>query len=784
MAEGVTLPYLRHKLKRPDGRMVDVETIISPIKPLGNKSVQIIGRDISLQRRLEEEQALTVTFLKEINSAFDKEDLVRKVINLFRDWSGCKAVGIRLWENEDFPYFQTAGFPEDFVEKEKYLCARDHNYEIIRDSQGNPYLECMCGNVIMGRTDPKLPFFTKFGSFWTNSTTELLSNTTEEDRQARTRNRCHGEGYESVALIPLKYKSVPLGLIQLNDINKDKFSLDRIEMIERQAEYLAIALSQYKAREEQLKSQQDYQRIFDMSPTAMLEVNLSRLLEHLESLDLADYDHIREMLKSNPESSLECLKMGEVNKINHAAKSLFGVNYPEELVGNVDKIFDINGISPICNSILDLFEGASQVEFEGNISSINGENRNILARLSVLPYYEKNYSRVLASIVDITEKRIAEEEQARAEKLESIGILAGGIAHDFNNIMMGILGNISLARQEIDKSNEIYERLIDAEKSVVRAQDLTHQLLTFSRGGAPVKKAVDVSSIVKDSALFALHGSNVGCNFDFAENPYTAEIDARQISLVIQNLVINAIQAMPDGGEIVIKLSNIIKNSRPSFFNKNAHFIKISITDKGIGIPEKYINKIFDPYFSTKQKSSGLGLTTAYAIVNKHGGTIKVQSELDKGTNFDIYLPATGIKIISSKETDAVDWHKGEGIILVMDDEKSILKVAEIALRKLGYTPILAHHGAEAVELCGKQKENGQSIAAAILDLTVPGGMGGLEALLKLKEIEPDIKVIVSSGYSNNPVISEYKKHGFDDYVTKPYRVQELAKVLKKVIKK
>ncbi len=380
---------------------------------------------------------------------------------------------------------------------------------------------------------------------------------------------------------------------------------------------------------------------------------------------------------------------------------------------------------------------------------------------------------------DITERQRMEEELQKAQKLESLGILAGGIAHDFNNVLTGILGNIMLAKAHTKPEHKVYERLTEAEKACLRAKDLSQQLLTFSRGGAPIKKIASVRELLRDAVPFALSGSNVRCEFTVTDDLWPVEIDTGQIGQVINNLIINANQAMPEGGIIKVRAENMVTDAGQALPLKEGRYVKISIEDHGIGITKKHLPKIFDPYFTTKGKGKGLGLSVAYSIVKKHNGYIDVESKLGVGTTFFIYLPASEHSpAIKEKEKEMNRIFKGMGRILMMDDEEIIRDVAGEILRHMGYSVEFAKDGVEAIELYKIAKESGEPFDAVIMDLTVPGGMGGKEAIGKLLEIDPAVKAIVSSGYSNDPVMANFRRYGFRDVVAKPYRIKELGETL------
>lgn len=389
--------------------------------------------------------------------------------------------------------------------------------------------------------------------------------------------------------------------------------------------------------------------------------------------------------------------------------------------------------------------------------------------------------RMLGILLDITERKKLEEETINVQKLESLGVLAGGIAHDFNNLLTGLTGNLSLLKSSMDREEKNFKRLIEVEKATLRAQELIQQLLTFSKGGKPVKETISIGDLVEESVVFALRGSNVRYELSVPGDLWPVEADSGQMNQVINNLVVNADQAMPEGGSIKVTAENMIIDAEDKLHLDKGRYVKISMEDQGIGIQEELIPKIFDPYFTTKQKGSGLGLSSIYSIINNHNGHIEVRSKVGSGTTFDIFLPASSNKV-PSKADESDILVAGKGRVLVMDDEEIIRNVAGDILTSLGYDVDYAVDGNEAVDSYRKAQEAGAPFDAVIMDLTIPGGMGGKETLEKLKELDPGVKAIVSSGYSSDPIMADHEKYGFRGVIAKPYRVAELGKKMHEVI--
>lgn len=438
----------------------------------------------------------------------------------------------------------------------------------------------------------------------------------------------------------------------------------------------------------------------------------------------------------------------------------------------------------------ELEKGFKKVKHEGSVFlddvkliKKTGEKLDVTAHSVAMHDERRKFHGMRLTFRDVTEHKKMQEELRKIEKLESTGIMAGGIAHDFNNILTTITGNISLARMSAKDNEELSQILAETQKACTHAKNLTYQFLTFSKGGTPIKKVQYIKNILKDSTNFALRGLSVNNKFAIPDDLWPVEVDEGQFIQVIHNIVINAQQAMPGGGTIEITAGNLPAGNEDMTHLEDRNYVKITIKDQGVGIPKDLLEKIFDPYFTTKEDGSGLGLTTTYSIVNNHGGYINVESEEGVGTSFHIYLPASDERALASEKKTDISL-RGSGYILFMDDEEGVRKSVRKMLNYLGYEVEVAKNGEEAIDLYKKAKESERPFDAVIMDLTIRGGMGGKEAVNLLHEIDPEVKAIVSSGYFNDPIMANYRQYGFSSVIPKPYEIEVISSVLDSVIKK
>ena len=420
------------------------------------------------------------------------------------------------------------------------------------------------------------------------------------------------------------------------------------------------------------------------------------------------------------------------------------------------------------------------VRYEVRVLDAQGQVRHLMANLEPL-----RDDGVIVGMVglgtDITDRKRLEDELHKAQKLESLGLLAGGIAHDFNNILTAIVGSVALAKRAREQPELQAETLEMAERACLRARDLTQQLLTFSRGGAPLRKPGSIAELLRETAEFALRGSNVRCELALEPDLRMVDMDAGQINQVVNNVVINAAQSMPHGGTVRLRAGNVeVTGTHPGSPSLAAgHYVRVSVQDEGIGIPAEHLPNIFDPYFTTKADGTGLGLATSYSIVRRHDGYIEVETVPGRGTTFHIYLQAT-----DRKEKSEPHRRDGKAVVggrvLLMDDEEMILEVGSRMLQLFGYEVEITKDGAEALARYREAMVRGERFDAVILDLTVPGGMGGRDAARALRKLDAGAFLIASSGYSTDPVMADHKMYGFDAVVAKPYVPEDLERALKR----
>ncbi|MDG1241163.1 MAG: response regulator [Opitutae bacterium] len=478
----------------------------------------------------------------------------------------------------------------------------------------------------------------------------------------------------------------------------------------------------------------------------------------------------------------------EIERMNQAAVKLIGMSLESarsQRLGDVLKLrHPLTG--KLITDPVSVFI-AEEITPELGISLETDDGAEILVSVEMRCILEGDSSHHGCVFVlrDMTSHKNAEKELFRTEKLQSISLLAGGIAHDLNNILTAVVGNISMVRMEMDEADVSSKKLLLAEKAALQATSLTQQLLSFSKGGTPLLESTTIDQLVEDSAQLILRGSNVKCEVHKDDHLWSVDADKGQISQVVNNLIINADQAMPEGGIIRLDLTceRVSSGEIPSL--APGDYVCIAVQDHGGGITPDNLQRIFDPYFTTKQNGNGLGLASSYSIMKSHHGLMTVESVVAAGSTFKVYLPKTAKVAASTPAATLEDntIYPGHGRILVMDDMEAMMMVAGEILQVLGYEVELSTNGDEAVEAYKKAKEAGRPFDAVVFDLTVPGGMGGEEACRILSEYDPGLIAVASSGYSTSNVMSEYEAAGFKAVVPKPYRIKDMSAALHRILK-
>ncbi len=736
---------------RRDGAIIFVEASVSRITYQGEPASLAYLRDVTERKQAEERRELVNMILETLNGADDSPSVIRRILFLLKEHTAVDAIGIRVRKGGDFPYVEAIGFPEYFLEAERLLCSRDVGEKTVIDDLGCPYLECPCGRVIRGRTDPSLPFFTKAGSFWTNSATQLLTSL-KEDARGRIRQCCMSEGYESMVLIPLRSREEIIGLLQLNDRRPDRANPGRIEFLEDVAAHIGMALARKETEERIYASERKYRSIFENAIEGIFQltpegrvINVNPALARMHH-----YDSPEEMMRD----------------VDHIGKKLW--------VSREDRVRYWNLVQK--DGVVRAFE-AEQYRKDGTTYWASITIHAVRDPKGKVLYYE-------GMIEDITGRRRLEGQLRQTQKMEAIGTLSAGIAHDFNNILTAILGFADLGFEDAPADSKAKRHLARVLRAAQRGKDLVTQILSFSRKGEEEFRPTVLAPVVKESIkmLRASLPKTIEIRGDITTEPSPALADPTQIQQIIMNLGTNAAHAMwQRGGMMTVELSCVTVTSEdtPDPGLTPGPYLKFSVSDTGTGMDRDILERVFDPFFTTKKpgEGTGLGLWVVQTIVKKHKGAITVRSTPGKGATFEVFLPRIPEQVLPASELP-LSALKGHGRLLIVDDEADIVELEKEMVERLGYSATAVIESGAALALF---KENPDNYDLVLTDQTMPG-MTGTDLAREILSVRPDIPVVLITGYRD--VVDEElaREAGVKAVVAKPMTRAEVGLITKRLL--
>lgn len=700
----------------------------------------------------------TLELLRLINTFSSTQELIQFVTAYIKKLLMCDAIGIRLKDGYDYPYYETLGFPEKFLKAEMKLCSYKLNGELVYDNEGNPLLECMCGNILSGRFDPSKSYFTPHGSFWNNCISELLSSTTEDYRHARTRNRCNSAGYESVGLFPLRLGAETFGLLQVNNKRRGFFTPGMISFLEQFSDNFAISLAHTRAEEALLKSK------------ALLE---------------------------------ETQELGKIGGWEYSVVT-GSVRWTNEMyrIYEVDADYDTNNLESNFSFYLD--EDRLIIQRAFNATMENGEPfaldvQFVAARgthkcvrvTGRLETVEGTKVRMYGAVLDITERKETEQRLLEIQRRESIGILSGGIAHDYNNLLGIMMGNASLAQAHLPAGHPALKNIEKSMSAMDRAAVLTKQMLAYAGKGKFQLQTIDIAEVIQEhvALLKVSLPKNVRLIMNIPPVPVYVDGDPGQIEQIVINLIINGSEAIEDGrGVVSISLSEAtwrVEELAPfarftAATLKEGDYALLQVNDTGGGMNRNTLAKIFDPFFTTKFTGRGLGLSAVLGIVQGHKGGISVDSTEGKGTTFSLVLPIV-TPLLHAEQSTKEQPHEElmtVATILVIDDEADVAAMAKEILETEHYSVLAELNPVSGVEV---YKQHRSRINAVLLDLTMPE-MSGREVVDALQAIDPGVKIIITSGYTEKDVVQKLGVVKVSGFIQKPYRLKSLLNIVQSVL--
>lgn len=735
--------YVRYEnlpLETANGHRREVEFVSNVYQEGSLSVVQCNIRDITERKLAESQKRLNAQVLNVLNREGVFGQLAGEIIQLIKAHTGVEAIGLRLRDGVDFPYYKTDGFSTDFVAAERHLCALDGSGELVLDADGNPALECMCGDVLRGRFDPALPFFTSNGSFWTNSTTELLASTSEADRRGRTRNRCNSEGYESVALIPLRSGADVIGLLQLNDRRKGMFTPTHILFLEELGASIGIALERQQA-------------------LIALKESTSFLTTLLEAIPAPVFYKDTE---------------GRYIGFNKAFSAFYGKTRVD-LIGKT--VFDV--ASPELALVFrvkdtELFQHPGVQVFGTKMKDGQGVVHDVVYHKATFNNAAGQVVGLIGVILDTTDHVRLEEQFRQVQKMEAIGRLAGGVAHDFNNMLGIILGHTEMALDRMGPGQQvILEDLHSIQQAAERSAVLTRQLLAFARKQTIAPVVMDLNKAV--GAMLKLLQRLIHEDINLVWLPglelRPVKLDPSQVDQLLTNLCINARDAISCGGTILLETGNITLDATFCALHPEAvpgEYVFLAVHDDGAGMAPETLAHIFEPFFTTKGigYGTGLGLATVYGIVKQNNGLIHASSRPGKGTTFLIYLPQAIAEMPAPSDKNISPLPRGSGeTVLLVEDEKSLRNICNTFLDALGYNVLEAECPGDALEWSERHPGD---IHLVLTDVVMPG-MAATEMVRRIAATRPGIRVLFMSGYTADVIA----QHGVLEknvcFIAKPF---------------
>ncbi len=754
--------YVRYEdlpLETVDGERRDVEFVSNVYMAGDKKVIQCNIRDISVRKLAETYRKMQQDILQILNEPGDPEGYLRRVLAVLKTQTGFDAVGIRLQQGDDFPYFVQEGFDDAFLKQENSLLARDIDNGICRDKRGNINLECTCGRVISGTLDPASPFSTPGGSFWTNDALHLLEIPPGEDPRHKPRNQCIHHGYASVAMVPIRNQHRIVGLIQFNDWLKDRFTLESVELLEGIAAHIGSALVRKKAEAEIQSGKAFLDCIINAMASPVFIKDAQRRFVLVNDAFCALVGHPKEKI------------MGKTDE------GFFPPEQAEVFQKTDDAVYAT---------------GKASMNEESLTNATSGEVYGIITRKTCYTDQDKNKF-IVGVMDDITDLKRAESEKIKladqlrqAQKMESVGRLAGGVAHDFNNQLTGILGYAELCRGELESGHPITKWLDEITISARRSSDITRQLLAYARKQTIKPKILNLNQSMGTMLKLLQHliGEDIHLEWRPAKDLGSARLDPTQLDQILTNLCVNARDAIAGNGQITIETKNSVVDEAYCSVHAEAvpgSYVVLAVSDDGCGMDKTTLANIFEPFFTTKDvgKGTGLGLATVYGIVKQNNGFINAYSEPGAGSTFRIFLPRVAAEAAETDDARPPDAPESRGeTVLLVEDEKSLRAVCSHYLGSMGYGVITAESPEQALEIAGNKETPFQLL---LTDVVMPG-MDGRQLAQQICAIQPDVKVLLMSGYPADIIAQRGLLDKNTAFIEKPFERYELAVKLRSVL--